>query len=112
MLCTLARLRLGVPHQAPARLYEVDRSTVSAAVRQVRTLLADRGFATSTGVRLRTLADVFAYAAAERHTVRVDGTEIQVRRPKANRPGRRAFVSGKRKQNTIKATVASDAQGG
>jgi transposase len=29
--------------------------------------------------------------------VRLDGTEIQVRRPRANRPGRRAFVSGKKK---------------
>jgi len=54
---------------------------------------------------------VLAYAAAEGLTVRLDGTEIQVRRPKANRPGRRAFVSGKRKQNTIKATIASDARG-
>jgi hypothetical protein len=41
---------------------------------------------------------VFAYAAAEGLTVRLDGTEIQVRRPKAGRPGRRAFVSGKRKR--------------
>jgi hypothetical protein len=70
-----------------------------------------RGFATPTGVRLHTLADVLAYAAAEGLAVRLDGNEIQVRRPKANRPGRRAFVSGRRKQNTIKATVASDARG-
>jgi hypothetical protein len=35
---------------------------------------------------------------------------VQVRRPKPNRPGRRAFVSGKKKQNTIKATVISDGQ--
>jgi hypothetical protein len=111
VLCTLAWLRLGLPHQALAVLYAVDRSTVSNAVRQIRTLLAGRGFATPTGVRLRTLADVFAYAAAEGLTVRLDGTEIQVRRPKAGRPGRRAFVSGKRKQNTIKATIASDARG-
>jgi hypothetical protein len=54
---------------------------------------------------------VFAYAAAEGLTVRLDGTEIQVRRPRANRPGRRAFVSGKKKQNTIKATLASDDRG-
>jgi len=92
-------------------LYGVDRSTISTAVRQVRPLLANRGFATPAGQRLHTLADVLAYAAAEGLTVRLDGTEIQVRRPKANRPGRRAFVSGKRKQNTIKATVASDANG-
>jgi hypothetical protein len=35
----------------------------------------------------------------------------QVRRPHAHRPGRRAFVSGKRKQNTIKMTTPSDGQG-
>src|SRR5919197_1392649 len=89
---------------------ERDRQ-VSAAVRQIRPLLATRGFATTTGVRLRTLADVFAYAQAEGIKLRLDGTEIQVRRPKANRPGRRAFVSGKKKQNTIKATMVCDAQG-
>jgi DDE superfamily endonuclease len=111
LLVTLAWLRLALPHQALAVLYGVNRSTVSNAIRQIRPLLANRGFATPTGVRLHTLADVLAYAAAEGLTVRLDGTEIQVRRPKANRPGRRAFVSGKKKQNTVKATVASDAQG-
>ena len=111
LLVTLAWLRLALPHQALAVLYGVERSTISNAVRQIRPLLANRGFATPTGVRLHTLADVLAYAAAEGLTVRLDGTEIQVRRPKANRPGRRAFVSGKRKQNTIKATIASDARG-
>lgn len=111
VLCTLAWLRLALPHQALALLYGVERSTVSTAVRRIRPLLAKRGFATPTGQRLHTLADVLAYAAAEGLTVRLDGTEIQVRRPKANRPGRRAFVSGKKKQNTIKATIASDAHG-
>jgi hypothetical protein len=111
VLVTLAWLRLALPHEAIAVWYGVDRSTISAAVRQITPLLANRGFATPTGVRLHTLADVFAYAAAEGLTVRLDGTEIQVRRPKANRPGRRAFVSGKKKQNTIKATIASDARG-
>ena len=51
---------------------------------------------------------VFAYAAAEGVKLRIDGTEVQVRRPRASRPGRRAFVSGK-KQNTIKPTAISDA---
>jgi hypothetical protein len=111
LLATLAWLRLALPHQAIAVLFGVDRSTVSAAIRQIRPLLANRGYATPTGVRLHTLADLFAYAAAEGLTVRLDGTEIQVRRPKANRPGRRAFVSGKKKQNTIKATIASDGHG-
>src|ERR1700758_1808546 len=65
-----------------------------------------RGFAV-----LRTLDDVFAYAAAEGVKLRIDGTEVQVRRPKAGRAGRRAFVSGKKRQNTIKATAVSDGNG-
>jgi len=82
-------------------------------VGEIRPLLAARGFAVpgKPGLRLRTLADVFAYAAAEGVELRIDGTEVQVRRPKANRPGRRAFVSGKRKQNTIKPTVIGDGRG-
>ncbi|MFD9222316.1 transposase family protein [Streptomyces sp. NPDC060064] len=43
--------------------------------------------------------------------MRLDGAETQVRRPQAARPGRRAFVSGKRRQNTIKTTTFSDGQG-
>src|SRR6266496_4001181 len=44
-------------------------------------------------------------------TLRIDGTEVQVRRPRANRAGRKAFVSGKKKQNTIKPTVVGDGDG-
>jgi hypothetical protein len=78
-----------------------------------RPLLAARGFAVpgQPGLRLRTLADVFAYAAANGVELRIDGTETQVRRPCAHRVGRRAFISGKRKQNTIKPTVVSDQAG-
>ncbi|WP_438307037.1 transposase family protein (plasmid) [Streptomyces sp. HUAS TT11] len=96
-----------------AELFEVDRSTVSAAIRQVRPLLAARGFAVPDrpGLRLKMLGDVFAYAEAEGVELRLDGAETQVRRPQADRPGRRAFVSGKRKQNTIKTTTFSDGQG-
>ncbi|MEU8617273.1 transposase family protein [Streptomyces sp. NPDC048623] len=54
---------------------------------------------------------MFAYAVAEDVTLRIDGTETQVRRPQAHCPGRWAFVSGKRKQDTIKATTISDHQG-
>jgi hypothetical protein len=54
---------------------------------------------------------VFAYAQAEGIELRLDATEIQVRRPPAGRGGRRAFVSGKKKQNTMKATVIADDQG-
>jgi hypothetical protein len=46
VLVTLAWLRLALPHQALAVLYSVDRSTISTAIRQIRPLLANRGFAT------------------------------------------------------------------
>lgn len=102
VLATLVVMRFQLPHAALAVLYGVDRSTVTRAVHEIRPLLEQRGFAVPgrPGVRLRTLADVFAHAAAEGVELRIDGTEVQVRRPKADRPGRRAFVSGKRKQNT------------
>ncbi|MFJ8022349.1 transposase family protein [Streptomyces sp. NPDC096311] len=66
---------------------------------------------TGPGIRLRTLDDMFAYAAAEDITLRIDGMETQVRRRRAGRPGRRAFVSGKRRQqHTVKTTMISDSQ--
>ena len=111
VLVTLAVLRLQIPHAALAVMYGIDRSTVTRAVREVRPLLAGRGYATPQGQRLSTLADVFAYAAASGITLRLDGSEIQVRRPPARRPGRRAFVSGKKKMNTIKFTKACDERG-
>jgi hypothetical protein len=114
VIATLVHLRFQLPHAALAELYRVDRSTVTRAIHEVRPLLAARGFAVPAkpGLRLRTLADVFAYAAAEGVELRVDGTEVQVRRPRAGKPGRRAFVSGKKKQNTKKATVITGPDGG
>ncbi|GAA3421952.1 transposase family protein [Streptosporangium vulgare] len=113
VLVTLAHLRTQLPHAALAELYQVGRSTVTEAIGEIRPLLADRGLAVPDrpGVRLRTLADVFAYAAAEGVTLRIDGTQTQVRRPKAHCPGRCAFVSGEKKQNTMKTTTLSDGQG-
>ena len=113
VIVTLVHLRFQLPHQALAVMYGVGRSAVSRAVGEVRPLLAARGFAVpgEPGIRLRTLADVFAYAAARGVTIRLDGTEVQVRRPRAGKPGRRAFVSGKKKQNTKKATVITDEKG-
>jgi DDE superfamily endonuclease/Helix-turn-helix of DDE superfamily endonuclease len=113
VVITLVVLRTQLPHQALAVLYGIDRATITRAVGQVRPLLAARGFAVPghPGIRLRTLADVFAYAQAEGVELRLDGTEVQVRRPRAHRPGRRAFISGKRKQNTIKTTTVSDGCG-
>lgn len=82
-------------------VFLVDRSTVTRAIGEIRGLLAERGCAVPDrpGLRLRTLADVFAYAQAEGIELRLDATEVQVRRPAADRAGRRAFVSGKKKQN-------------
>jgi hypothetical protein len=113
VIATLVILRFQLPHAALAVFYQVDRSTVTRAVHEIRPLLAQRGFAVpgKPGLRLKTLADVFAYAASQGVKLRVDGTEVQVRRPRPGRPGRRAFVSGKKKQNTIKATVVSDGAG-
>jgi hypothetical protein len=113
VILTLVQLRFQLPHAALAELYQVDRSTVTRAIHQIRPLLAARGFAVpdGNGLRLHTLADVFAYANAKGVILRIDGTEVQVRRPRANKPGRRAFVSGKKKTNTKKATVITDEQG-
>jgi DDE superfamily endonuclease len=113
VIATLVILRFQLPHAALALFYQVDRSTITRAVHEIRPLLAARGFAVpgQPGLRLRTLADVFAYAASQGVHLRIDGTEVQVRRPQPNRPGRRAFVSGKKKQNTIKPTAISDGAG-
>ncbi len=113
VIATLVILRFQLPHAALALFYNVDRATITRAVGEIRPLLAARGFAVpgNPDLRLRTLADVFAYAASEGVELRIDGTEVQVRRPKANRPGRRAFVSGKKKQNTMKPTAISDGKG-
>ena len=111
VLVTLAVLRLQVPHAALAVMYGVHRSTITRAVREIRPLLAGRGYASPQGQRLHTLADVFACAAACGIKLRLDGSEIQVRRPKAHRPGRRAFVSGKKKQNTVKFAKVCDGRG-
>jgi hypothetical protein len=113
VIATLVVLRFQLPHAALAVFYGVDRSTVTRAVHEIRPLLAARGFAVPgrPELRLRTLADVFAYAAAEGVELLIDGTEVQVRCPRASRPGRGAFVSGKRRRNTKKVTVISDAAG-
>lgn len=113
LVATLIHLRHDLPHPVLALLFGVDRSTVTRAIGEIRRLLAERGCVVPDrpGLRLWTLADVFAYAQAEGIELRLDATEVQVRRPLASRGGRRAFVSGKKKQNTMKATVVADRQG-
>ncbi|MBT2546367.1 hypothetical protein J7E99_38325 [Streptomyces sp. ISL-44] len=92
-------LRLQLPHAALAELCGVTHPTVTRAIHEILPLLAARGFVIPgrPGIRLRTLADFLAYAESEGVELRIDGTETQVRRPKARRPGRKAFVSGKKK---------------
>ncbi|MEW1914512.1 transposase family protein [Kitasatospora sp. NPDC085895] len=113
VIATLIHLRHDLPHAVLGLLFGVDRSTITRAVAEIRGLLARRGFAVPDrpGIRLRTLADVFACAQAESVVLRLDATEVQVRRPAGHRGGRRAFVSGKKKQNTMKATVVADEAG-
>ncbi|WP_176735584.1 transposase family protein [Actinacidiphila rubida] len=113
LVATLIHLRHDLPHAVLGLLFGLDRSTITRAVGEVRVLLAQRGWVVpgQPGLRLRSLADVFAYAQAEGIELRLDATEIQVRRPVAGRGGRRAFVSGKKKQNTMKATVIADHRG-
>jgi hypothetical protein len=96
VIAALVIVRFQLPHAAVALFYGVHRSTITRAVPEIRPLLARRGFAVpgTAGRRLRPLAGVFAYAAAEGVKLRIDGTAVQVRRPRASRPGRRAFVSG------------------
>lgn len=96
LLVTLVHLRIGLPHAALAELYGIARSTISRAIGEIRPLLAVRGFAVPdhSGVRLRTLADVFAYAEAAGIRLRIDGAETQVRRPKAPQAEHRARPAG------------------
>ena len=113
LVAALIHLRHDLPHVVLGSLFGVDRSTVTRAIGEIRTLLAQRGCAVPErpGLRPRTLADVFAYAQAEGIQLRLDAAEIPVRCPAAGRGGRRAFVSGKQKQNTMKATVIADYKG-
>ena len=112
LLITLAYLRTGVTQDLLAVLYDVDQATISRAVCRLRPLLADRGFATPhRGPRLHTLADVLAYAHATGFDLCLDATDITVRRPPAGKAGRRRFVSGAKRRNTIKTTVISDQAG-
>ncbi len=100
IVATLVHLRHDFPHAVLAFLYEVDRSTMTRPVGEVRRLPAGRGCAVPErpGLRLRTLEDVFAYAQDEGVLLRLDaawGSGPQAQ-PTAGRGGRRALVSGRR----------------
>ncbi|MFC5639738.1 helix-turn-helix domain-containing protein, partial [Streptomyces bullii] len=85
LLATLVHLRHGTTHDVLACWFGVDRSTITRAIGEVRPLLAERGCTVTTGVRLRTLAEVVDYLGVTGETGIVDGTEIRVRRPAVGR---------------------------
>lgn len=111
LLATLVHLRHGTTHDVLACWFNVDRSTVTRAISEVRPLLAERGCTISPGVRLKTLAEVVDHLGTSGQTGIVDGTEIRVRRPGAGRKDRDRFISGKSKQNAVKAMVLTDQAG-
>ena len=111
LLATLVQLRHGVTHDVLVCWFGVSRSTITRAIGEVGPLLAERGCTVEDGIRLHTLADVVAYLGARGRVGLLDATEVRVRRPAAGRAGRRRFVSGKARANTVKALVITDAGG-
>ncbi|MGW2588512.1 transposase family protein, partial [Streptomyces virginiae] len=111
LLATLVHLRHGATHDVLACWFGVDRSTVTRGIGEVRPLLAERGCTISQGLRLRTLAEVIDHLGASGQTGIIDGTEIRVRRPAAGRKDQDKFISGKNKQNAVKAMVLTHAKG-
>ncbi|MFJ5845531.1 transposase family protein [Streptomyces sp. NPDC092903] len=110
-LATLVHFRHGATHDVLACWFGVDRSTVARAIGEVRPLPAERVCTVSPDVRLRTLAEVVDRLGLAGKTGIIDGTEIRVSRPALGRKDRDNFISGKNKQNTVKATVFTDGDG-
>ncbi|MFI9809456.1 transposase family protein [Streptomyces sp. NPDC052301] len=111
LLATFVHLRHGTTHDVLACWFGVNRSTITRAIGEVCPLLAERGCTVTTGARLRTLAEVVDYLGVTGETGIVDGTEIRVRRPAAGRKDRDRFISGKNRQNAVKAMVLTDGDG-
>ncbi|CAM5584513.1 helix-turn-helix domain-containing protein [Streptomyces sp. SAI-163] len=76
LLATLIHLRYGATHDVLACWFGVDRSTITRAIGELRSLLDERGCTISPGVRLRTLPEVIDHLGASGQTGIVDGTEI------------------------------------
>lgn len=105
---------LQLPHAALTELYGVTRPTVTRAIHEIGRYWTPAASLPPgrTGIRLHTPAHyVLASTRAEGVELRIDGTQTQVRRPKADRPGRKLFVSGKKKQHTAKTTTVRDGSG-
>jgi hypothetical protein len=91
--------------------FGADRSTITRAIGEVQSLLAERGCTVSPDVRLRSPAEVVDHLGASGVTGIVDGTEIRVRWPASGRKDRDKFISGKNKQNAVKSMVVTDGEG-
>jgi hypothetical protein len=111
LLATLVHLRHATTHLVLAAWLRVDRSTIIRAINEIRPLLADRGSRIEPGVQLRMIADVVACLDHTRLTGLMDATEIQGRQPTVKRAGRHQFISGKSRQNAMKALLISDVRG-
>lgn len=111
LLVTLVALRHGVTHDVLAAWFEVDRSTVTRAIGEIRPILAERGCRIETGIRLRDLQEVVEYLGSTEDYAILDATEVRVRRPAAHAAGRDRFVSGKSRPNAIKSMVITDPVG-
>jgi hypothetical protein len=98
LLATLVHLRTGPTHEALGVIYEVGSSTIGRAISEIRPLLAERGFAIPNrlGLRLHTLEDVFAYAAAENITLRMTAP-----RPRSGAPGPTGPAGGRGRRMTL-----------
>ncbi|CAM5578938.1 transposase family protein [Streptomyces canus] len=104
-------MRHGTTHDMLACWFGVDRSTITRAIGEVRSQLAQRGRTIAPGIRLRTLAEVVEYLGVGGRTWISNGTEICVRHPAAGHKDRDRFVSGKTKQNAVKSMVLTDTEG-
>ncbi|MEU2929498.1 transposase family protein [Streptomyces sp. NPDC007251] len=111
LLATLVHVRHGATHEVLACWFGADRSTITRAIGEVRLLLAERGCTVTAGVRLRTLAEVVHYFGVTGETGIVDGTEIRVRRSAVGCKDLDKFISGKSKQNAVKAVVITAGDG-
>ena len=110
-LATLVHLRHGVIHHVLACWFEVSHSTITCAIGKVRPLLGRarlhrprRSPAAHSGRRS-------GPSGRQRQLGLVDATEVRVRRPAAGQAGRRRFVSGEARANTVKALVIINADG-
>ncbi|MEV0361028.1 transposase family protein [Nocardia sp. NPDC050697] len=108
LLVTLVYLRHGVIHDVLAAWFDVDRSTVTRGIGEIRPILAERGCRAGNGTRLRMLDEVVEFLGAAADYAIMDATEVRVRRSAAGVPGRDKFVSGESRQNAIKTTVITD----